>query len=74
VSRIDPRAFSDTRARYQAYLLRSAARFSLARLGGGDSVLAGARSDARAANAIDGAAPDARVFSPSFRAFFAAAH
>ncbi|MEO8802456.1 MAG: hypothetical protein ABI304_07710 [Rudaea sp.] len=73
VSRIDPQAFADKRAQFPALVLRAAARFALSRLGGGSSMLNGARSDARAAQALDQSTLDARVFSPAFRAFYASA-
>lgn len=72
-SRIDPQSFTDQRAQFQALVLRAAARFALSRLGARTSVLNGARSDARAAQALDQSTLDARVFSPAFRAFYAGA-
>lgn len=73
-ARLDVDAVNGANVRFQAYLLRSAARFALAR-SGETSQLDGARSDARAARQLDAnALPDERVFSPAFRAFFAAAH
>lgn len=72
-SRIDPQSIADTRLRFQAYLLRAAARFALSRFGGGSSALGGARSDARAAQALDQSSPNPRVFSPAFRAFYTGA-
>ncbi|MCE7950374.1 MAG: hypothetical protein DYH18_04620 [Xanthomonadales bacterium PRO7] len=73
-ARLDVDAVNGANVRFQAYLLRSAARFALARSGEA-SQLEGARSDARAARHLDAnALPDERVFSPAFRAFFAAAH
>lgn len=69
---LDPAGYRDPRARYHAFLLRAAARFTLAELGGGDELLDAARADARAAHAADArAAPDAVLFSPRFRAFYA---
>jgi hypothetical protein len=73
-SRLDVDSMNDARARYQAYLLRAAARYALSRLGAGKSLLDAARRDARAAWALDKSEPDERVFSPSFRAFYSAAH
>ncbi|HMM56988.1 MAG TPA: hypothetical protein PKD77_05275 [Rudaea sp.] len=73
-ARLDVDAVNGANVRFQAYLLRSAARFALARSGEA-SQLEGARSDARAARHLDAnALPDERVFSPAFRTFFAAAH
>jgi tetratricopeptide (TPR) repeat protein len=74
VAKLDADALGGARARFQGYLLRSAARFALARLGDDKNLLEAARRDARAAQALDKATPDAAVFSPSFRAFYAAAH
>ncbi|HET8941564.1 MAG TPA: hypothetical protein VFN13_06230 [Rudaea sp.] len=71
VTRIDPQSFADSRLRFQAYVLRAAARFALSRMGTG-GMLNGARSDSREAQALSQSALDARVFSPAFRAFFAA--
>ena len=71
-AKLDADSLSGTRARFQAYLLRSAARFALAR-SGDKGQLDAARRDAHAAQALDKSAPDERVFSPAFRAFYAAA-
>jgi len=71
VESIDPATYSDGHARFQAYLVRAAARFTLARLSGNDEDLGAARQDVRAARALDDhASPDAIMFSPTFRAFF----
>lgn len=72
VAKLDADALTGARARFQGYLLRCAARFALARAGD-KSQLDAARRDARAAQALDKSAPDERVFSPAFRAFYAAA-
>ena len=72
VNRIDPQSFADNRLRFQAYVLRAAARFALSRMGSSSMVRA-ARSDARAAGALSQTALDPRVFSPAFRAFYAGA-
>lgn len=72
-AKLDADAVSGDRARFQAYLLRSAARFALARLGDDKNLLDAARRDARAAQALERSAPEPAVFSPSFRAFYAAA-
>jgi hypothetical protein len=71
-AKIDADALSGTRARFQAFLLRSAARFAQAR-SGDKGQLDAARRDARAAQALEKSVPDERVFSPAFRAFYAAA-
>jgi hypothetical protein len=71
-AKLDADALGSARARFQAYLLRSAARFALARAGD-KGQLDAARRDALAAQALDKSAPDERVFSPAFRAFYAAA-
>lgn len=73
VARIDPESFTDQRARFHAYLLRSAARFALARLGDDKTLLDDARRDANAARALARTTPDAAVFSPSFRTFYESA-
>ena len=71
-AKLDADSLSGTRARFQAYLLRSAARFALAR-SGDKGQLDAARRDAHAAQVLDQSAPDERVFSPAFRAFYAEA-
>lgn len=71
-AKLDADAVSGDRARFQAYLLRSAARFALARLGDDKNLLDAARRDARAAQTLDKTAPEPALFSPSFRAFYAA--
>lgn len=72
VAKLDADALTGTRVRFQAYLLRSAARFALAR-SGDKGQLDAARRDAHAAQALDKSAPDEHVFSPAFRAFYAEA-
>lgn len=71
-AKLDPAGFANPHARFHAYLLRSAARFTLARMGD-QRLLDAARSDARAARALAKATPDTRVFSPAFRTFYASA-
>jgi hypothetical protein len=71
VVRLNPESLTDTRARFHAYVVRSAARFTLAQIGDDGSELDAARADARAARALDGrTTPDAALFSPRFRTFF----
>jgi len=71
VVRLNPEAIPDSRARFHAYMVRAAARFTLAQISSDDAELDGARADARAARALDGrATPDAALFSPRFRTFF----
>lgn len=71
VGRMDPQAYADTRARFHAYVVRAAARFTLAEINADKELLDSARADARAARALDGkATPDATLFSPRFRAFY----
>lgn len=71
VVRLNPEAITDTRARFHAYVVRAAARFTLAQISDDSSELDGARADARAARALDGrTTPDAALFSPRFRTFF----
>jgi len=75
VVRLNPEAIADSRARFHAYLVRAAARFTLAEIGSDNAELDGARADARAARALDGrASPDAALFSPRFRTFFLESH
>jgi len=75
VVRINPEAITDTRARFHAYMVRAAARFTLAQISNDNGELDGARADARAAHALDGrGAPDAALFSPRFRTFFLESH
>jgi hypothetical protein len=71
-AKLDVDALGGAHARFQAYLLRSAARFALAR-SGDKGQLDAARRDARAAQALDKSVPDEQVFSPAFRAFYAQA-
>ncbi|MGH8121490.1 MAG: hypothetical protein ACREPT_01825 [Rudaea sp.] len=72
VSRINPDAYSEARARFHAYLVRSDARYTLAQVNGDQTLLDGARADARAAHALNaGASPDPVLFSPRFRHFYA---
>ncbi len=70
VVRINPDAYADTHARYHAYLVRAASKFTLGKISADDQLLNGARADIRAARALDAAAPDAALFSPAFRSFY----
>jgi hypothetical protein len=71
VARINPDAYSDTHARYHAYLVRAASKFTLSKISADDQLLNGARADIRAARALEaGVAPDAALFSPAFRSFY----
>jgi hypothetical protein len=71
VVRLNPDSLTDTRARFHAYVVRAAARFTLAQISNDSGELDGARADARAARALDSSAtPDAALFSPRFRTFF----
>jgi outer membrane biosynthesis protein TonB len=71
VTRINADSYADTRARYQAYLVRSASKYTLAKISADDAMLKGAGADALAAKALDArATPDATMFSPGFRAFY----
>ena len=75
VARINPDAYADSRARFHAYLVRAAAKYTQARMTADDAMLTAARADAAAARALDGrTAPDATLFSPAFREFYQAAH
>ncbi|HZP65354.1 MAG TPA: hypothetical protein VFB32_03530 [Rudaea sp.] len=72
VARINPDSYADTRARFHAYLVRAASRYTQSRLSGDEEMLKGARADVLAARQLDGRTlPDATLFSPAFRAFFA---
>lgn len=71
VSRINPDAYADSRARFHAYLVRSGARYTLSQLSGDQGLLDAARADARAAKQLNASAsPDAVLFSPRFVAFY----
>jgi hypothetical protein len=70
VARINPDTFSDARARYHAYLVRAAARFTLSQIQADEGVLDVARGDVRAARALDAKSPDATMFSTRFRSFY----
>ncbi|TLY50046.1 MAG: hypothetical protein E6K53_11800 [Gammaproteobacteria bacterium] len=71
VARINPDNYADARVRFHAYLVRSGARYTLAQLGD-QSQFEAARADARQAHALNAnAAPDAVLFSPHFRSFYA---
>jgi hypothetical protein len=71
VARINPDSYSDSRARFHAYLVRAASKYTLARLSSDEALLKSARADAVAAHALDArTAPDATLFSPGFRTFF----
>ena len=74
VARINVDAYTDAHARFHAYLVRAAAKYTQARLAGDEAMLASAKSDAAAARALDGrTVPDATLFSPTFREFYAGA-
>jgi len=69
--KINAENYSDVRARFHAYLVRAAAKYTQARMAGDDALLQSARTDAAAARALDArAAPDAVLFSPAFREFY----
>ena len=71
VARTDPDTYADPHARFHAYLVRAAARYTLSRIAGDEQALNGARADVRAARAIDARTqPDATLFSPAFRTFY----
>ncbi len=74
-TRIDAAGLSDPRAKFHAYLIRSAANFMLANTGGDAVFIEAARADARAAHALDARTqPDAATFPPRFRAFYNETH
>jgi hypothetical protein len=71
VARIDPDTYADAHARFHAYLVRAASRYTLSRLADDPRLLNDARADVRAARALDTRAqPDPILFSPGFRAFY----
>jgi hypothetical protein len=73
-TRIEPESFPAARTRFHAFLIRSAARFTLAQITGDKMLLAAARADAHSAQVLDAkAAPDEALYSPKFRAFYAQA-
>ncbi|MEO8669939.1 MAG: hypothetical protein ABI411_01415 [Tahibacter sp.] len=73
VVKINPEGFSDSRAKAQAFLIRAAARQLQSELDGNAGLLESARADVRAARVVDARlTPDQALFSPRFRAFFAA--
>ena len=75
VARINPDSYADTRARFHAYLVRAASRYTLARISADQGMLNSASADAAAARALDSrTAPDATLFSPGFRTFFQSSH
>jgi len=74
VARINPDAYTDSHARLHAYLVRAAAKYTQARMAADDALLASAKADAAAARALDAQlTPDATLFSPAFREFYASA-
>jgi len=74
VARINADAYADAHARFHAYLVRAASKYTQARLSADETLLASARADAVAARALDArTVPDATLFSPAFREFYAAA-
>jgi hypothetical protein len=73
-TRIEPESFPAARTRFHAFLIRAAARFTLAQINGDKELLAAARADAHSARVLDAkAAPDEALYSPKFRAFYAQA-
>jgi type IV secretory pathway VirB10-like protein len=74
-ARIEPESFPAAHTRFHAFLVRAAARYTLAQINGDKELLAAARNDAHAARLLDDkTTPDEALFSPKFRAFYAAAH
>ena len=74
-TRIDAAGLSDPRAKFHAYLIRSAANFMLANTGGDAVFIDAARADARAAHALDARTqPDVATFPPRFRTFYNETH
>lgn len=73
-TRIEPESFPAARARFHAFLIRAAARFTLAQINGDKMLLAAARVDAHSAQVLDAKAVlDEALYSPKFRAFYAQA-
>jgi hypothetical protein len=73
-TRIEPESFPAARTRFHAFLIRAAARFTLAQINGDKMLLAAARADAHSAQVLDAkAAPDEALYSPKFRTFYAQA-
>ncbi len=73
-TRIEPESFPAARARFHAFLIRAAARFTLAQITGDKMLLAAARADAHSAQVLDAKAVlDEALYSPKFRAFYAQA-
>lgn len=71
VARINPDSYTDSRARWHAYLVRAASKYTLSRITVDENLLKSARADAAAAHALDARTqPDATLFSPDFRTFF----
>jgi hypothetical protein len=71
VARINPDAYADSHARFHAYLVRAASKFTLGKLSGDEQLLAGAKGDAKSARSLDSTtSPDATLFSPAFRNFY----
>ncbi len=74
-SNLDVAQFADTRARFHALLVRSAARHVLAQLRGeaGAALLAQAQADIRAAKGLNPSAqPDSALYSPRYRQLYSA--
>jgi hypothetical protein len=70
-AKINAENYTDAHARFHAYLVRAAAKYTQARINGDDALLTGARADADAARALDARTiPDATLFSPAFREFY----
>lgn len=71
-AQVNPAQLSDTKARYQAFLVRAAARYTQSLMAAdGASLLAGAEADVRAAKALSPAGtPDPSIFSPRFKQFY----
>ena len=71
VARINPDSYSDSRARFHAYVVRAASKYTLSRIASDEALLRSAQADAAAARALDArTVPDATLFSPGFRSFF----
>jgi hypothetical protein len=72
-AQVNPGQLGDAKAKYQAFLVRAAARYTQSQvLADGAALLAQAEADVRAAKALSPAGnPDPSIFSPRFKAFYA---
>ncbi len=71
-AQVNPAQLPDSKAKYQAFLVRAASRYTQSLMAAdGASLLAGAEADVRAAKALSpGGTPDPTIFSPRFKQFY----